>query len=96
MHEVRRDSASSLSTTGYWKPVKSIKGAGKLPARVRIPWPEPAALLQAVPAMTYKEGTLERWEGKNKYGGGMVLLDDGGRITVKPGQFEVWAERENG
>lgn len=87
---------SDLTSKGYWKPVKSRKGAGELPVRVRISWPEPAALFMPVPAMTYREGTLERWEEHGKYGGGMVTLDDGGRITVQPGQFEVWAERESG
>lgn len=85
---------SDLTTTGYWKPCKSKKGAGKLPAKVRIPWPSARALLDGVLETGFKYGTLERWEEHNKYGGGMVLLDDGGRITVQPGQFEVWAERE--
>jgi len=81
---------------GYWKPVKSKKGAGTLPAMVRIPWPDTKALTEGVKEINWRYGTLERWEENNKYGGGMVLLENGSRITVKPGQFEVWAEREAG
>lgn len=87
---------SGLTTTGYWKPVKSKKGAGDLPARIRIPWPDTEALTEGVKALSFRFGTLERWEERGKYGGGMVTLDDGGKLTVKPGQFEVWAERESG
>jgi len=82
--------------TGYWKLVKSKKGAGILPVRVRIPWPATHVLLHGDKEITFRLGTLERWEERGKYGGGLVTLDNGGRIMVQPGQFEVWAERESG